>query len=144
MFGRWRKQESPEPSSALDRHVDAYIRAVRAAHDMGGFPLVALVLGVILVPTTLLLQATLTNVFPALLALSVILSVMGAVLYVLESYWRRRAVERSLERYHRHVDTVLGKYFEGKYAVSDFELQALLKEVAEVVLRAPQVAAPPR
>ena len=60
---------------------------------------------------------TIESAFPYLTTMSMIIFVAGIAIYVYETYWKRRMLERDLDRFDELTRIVLTRYLESKETI---------------------------
>ncbi len=121
-MGLFTKKKNALAVTPKDNYIKTYGEVIKDVFTIGGFPLTLAVISGLIILAALVYNAieALESTFPWLICFGALLLVSGTLLYIYETSWKRKMLQRALDRFDELSKIVLTKYLESKQQV-DYE-----------------------
>ncbi len=113
----FKRKEEEKKESLMTAYLESYGEIVEKMYRIGGLPLTVFALAILLLFVSIWLSTTVAvmeKLFPYIILLACILAVIGIMIYLFEISWKKRMIQRSLDRFDDFIKIFFSKYLEGK------------------------------
>ena len=131
-----KENRNPDAQPSIDSYVDSYSRAIGEMYKVGGFPLVVFGTGGLVLVGALVAEnfnvIISKDVIPYLMLLVGLLAILGSAMYLIEVNWKRKMIERALDRHDEYLKLFFTRHVEHKNEFSLPDAAAAMTEVMRI------------
>ena len=108
LFGKHEKEQNKSL-------IAAYLESIEKVYKIGGFPLTVFSSAILLLLISVWLLTTgaiVAQIFPYVVFLTSLLAIIGIAIYIFEKSWKRKMMQRSLDRFDELISILFTRYLE--------------------------------
>ena len=130
-----RKAQTQEQGPQAVQFIESSAQAIAKINLAGGYSLTILALGGAVIIVALILWRfvdAVADALPYLVALTAFMSVLGVIMYFIDSTRKQKLIEQSFTQYHELAKIAFDKYLQSQETLGDFQWKGVMESLDRI------------